>query len=111
MKNFKLSYLIIILYISIILVLGTLFIPTYVDNSSQLLAVQYGYPLHFVSQNIGTFEPPVFPYKASFISPWEYPAQFNIINFIASIIIVFIVFYIFLCAYFLITNLFRNKKV
>lgn len=98
MKNIK------ILLLAVILVLLSLYIPSLIRNREEMSAVHLGYPIHFIQQDIsslswGEIDSAPFPQRASFVSPWEYPFNFNWLNFIASILIVFGL--LFLVKYFL----------
>lgn len=78
----------VIFVISLFIVLATLSVPQTVYTKEDMSALKLGYPIHFVTQDVSHFDPPL-PWKYSFSSPWENPAKVQWVNFLLSIILTF----------------------
>ena len=90
-----------LVFISILLVLFSLFIPKKVDNRAELANNKLGYPIHFIVQDssdlsIGEPDSPPFPYRLGLISIWNYPNRFLRDNFLLSIIVTYVILYVLL---------------
>lgn len=78
-----------LLFVSALLVMTSLFIPKRVDDRTELGNVKLGFPVHFVVQDssglaIGEPDSPSFPYRVRFI--WENSARFIQDNFLLSVV-------------------------
>lgn len=74
------------------LVLATLAIPVTVDGPAELARVRFGGPVPFIKQNLSELIPMGghvdFPYHTSFLSPWEFPADFSMLAFLVDVAVV-----------------------
>lgn len=80
-----------VIFVTCILLVGTLFVPTTVYTSSQERSIELGYPSRFVVQNssydfIETYQT---PYTYSLKSPWEHTTRIIWGKFFLSFIIIF----------------------
>lgn len=73
---------------SLIIVIGTLSIPETVNNKEDMRAMEFGYPISFITQDLSRYDPP-FPWEYSFSSPWENPFKISWGNFLLSYLIIF----------------------
>lgn len=85
----KVTKYITIAIFSFIIVISTLSIPKNVYDKADMVDMQFGYPVQFITQDLTRNDPP-FPWSYSFSSPWEHPFTFSVVNFVASYLIVFI---------------------
>ncbi len=79
---------------SLLLVTGSLFLPSVLREKAQSTTVEFGLPLKFIVQQqytggIGIREGPSLPYMISIQSPWENPTQFIKSRYFLNILIVF----------------------
>ena len=79
------------LLVSLTVVAASLIIPVKVDNRAEMEEVRLGYPMHFVTQDISATDPPSFPRRENFQSPWENPAVFQVDQFLLSALVVLLV--------------------
>ena len=75
-------------FIALIIVIGTLSIPKTVYNKTDMQTVELGYPISFIIQDFTRLDPP-FPWEYNFGSPWEDPFRISWINFLLSYLIIF----------------------
>ena len=75
-------------FISLIIVIGTLSVSKTVHNKEGMKAMEFGYPILFITQDL-TSKDPSFPWKYSFSSPWEHPFKISWGNFLLSYLIIF----------------------
>ena len=75
---------------SFIIVIGTLSISKTVYNKEDMKAMEFGYPISFITQNLTRYDPP-FPWKYSFSSPWENSFKISWGNFLLSYLIIFFI--------------------
>lgn len=77
--------------ISVVLTLGTLAIPTTVENSESLRSVSFGYPIAFVEQTLQRYTPPehLYPIRFHLDSPLGSPTRFHFERFALSAIATF----------------------
>ena len=80
----------IILAVSIVLTLSTIFIPVRVPNKLAMRSVELGYPIHYYSQDLSRLDPPSFPRKYPLQSPWEYPFRISTAKFIGNVFTYFL---------------------
>jgi hypothetical protein len=64
----------------------SLFIPTKVNNQSELEEIKLGLPLHFISQNQSNYDPP-FPFTTRLVSPLESKTIIHFPKFFISLLI------------------------
>lgn len=76
--------------ISLIIVIGTLSISKTVYNKEEMKAVEFGYPISFITQDLTAYDPP-FPWKYSFNSPWENPFKISWGNLLLSHLLIFFI--------------------
>ncbi len=76
--------------IALVVVLGSLSIPQTVYNNDDMEATKFGYPIHFITQDVSQYDPP-FPWEYGFTSPWESPTDIHWINLIISYLATFFV--------------------
>ena len=76
--------------VSLIIVIGTLLIPQTVHDKGDMGAMEFGYPIAFVTQDLTHYDPP-FPWKYSFSSLWENPSDISWFNFLFSYLIIFLI--------------------
>ena len=77
-------------YLTIVVLVATLFIPKQVYNYEEMKALHLGYPVGFYVQDFSRYTPLFFPQEFNFGSPWEDPAVINIPYFILSYFIVYL---------------------
>lgn len=80
----------ILLFISAILVLESSIIPIKTMNREELSYLKYGFPLHFIYQDQSHLNIDKFPCYIQLSSPLENPTKFNFLNFIISVLIIWI---------------------
>ncbi|MFH1318645.1 MAG: hypothetical protein ABIH71_06490 [Candidatus Omnitrophota bacterium] len=88
--NSKHKYYLVML-LSLFLVSVSIFIPVKINTQMELSKIQLGFPLKFLIQDQGHLDPPFFPWKTNFMSPWEYPFYFSWVKFSLSFFTVFII--------------------
>jgi hypothetical protein len=69
-------------------VIGSVLIPSTIQQREELTRVSFGYPLSFIAQNRDSRDYPSFPVNVSISSPWEYPTQIQWISFVVDLLIV-----------------------
>ncbi len=90
MRHLKLSPFIGVLLVSVVCTLATVALPQ-VKQRQELSSVWEGRPFPFIHQDFSGIDPPSFPLKVSFASPWEYGISFHLGNFLMSLLFFFIV--------------------
>jgi len=73
------------------MLIATLFIPKEVHTQEEMKSLVLGYPFGFYVQDFSRFDPPSFPRKYNFGSPWEVPAHVLWDRFIMSYLVIFII--------------------
>lgn len=73
MKNVIIAF--IALVVSMVILMGTLFIPRTVYSKEDMQIMQFGYPFPFITQDLSRLDPPTFPRQYRFGGPWEYPFE------------------------------------
>ena len=79
----------------ILVLLGSLFVPTQVRNQNDLLNHKLGLPLPFVTQDIsnlsiGVEDSPPFPQRFSFLFPLENPTKVLFVNLFVNYLVLFL---------------------
>lgn len=77
--------------VTFIILVGTLSIPKTVNSKEEMKSVKLGYPIAFIDQDFSRLDPPSFPLKQSFGSPWEDIWKVLPFQFILSFGIVFFI--------------------
>lgn len=85
----KFLYYSLVLTLSGSLVLASLTVPVSVANREELAHVKLGLPIPFVIQNMSSYDPPFFPWRFPFVSPWEHPPWVLWPQFFLNIAVVF----------------------
>jgi len=62
-----------IIFLSVLVVVSSLRIPVTLLNRSEMSAVELGYPIGYLIQDISRGDPPEFPIDTGIMSPLEYP--------------------------------------
>lgn len=75
------------LFAGLILTLASLGVPVQVDSHEGLKTVRLGLPFAFLVQDNSRYDPPSFPRKYDFESPWNSPFQFHGSRFAASVLV------------------------
>ncbi|MGD9677584.1 MAG: hypothetical protein AB7V16_04330 [Vulcanibacillus sp.] len=84
-----------ILILSLIITLCTLFVPQKVYIHDELEDLGFGYPVHFVTQNLSKWDPPLPYYMNITLNPWEERIPIlNPFNFLLSLSIVYAILFI-----------------
>ena len=73
MKYLRLKEWLVIGVCTPVIVFITAILPSEVLVRDQLSAVQFGWPFPYMVQNLSRYDPPSYPYSATFGSPWEDP--------------------------------------
>lgn len=79
---------VVVLILSVLFVLASVFFPITVYSKSDLFEVKIGLPLAFIVQEQGGYGPS-FPWQTRFYSVWENPTQILWLQFFLNIAIVF----------------------
>lgn len=64
-----------LMFISLIFLMSSLFFSVSAQNKDSLKNMQIGVPLKFIVQDQSRYDPPSFPWKGKFSSPWENPTR------------------------------------
>lgn len=101
-----------ILILSLVITSCTLFIPQKVYDHDELKDLGFGYPFHFVSQNLSKWDPPLPYYMNIDLNPWENPIpKLNLFNFLLSLSIIYaILFLIRVASLFIYIKIYGIKK-
>lgn len=75
-------------FVSLIIVIGTLSVSKTVHDKGDMKAMEFGYPISFITQDLTAHDPP-FPWKYSFSSPWENPFKISWSDLLLSYLIIF----------------------
>jgi len=75
-------------FLTMMVLVASLFIAKPANNQEELKAIPLGYPLGFYIQNFSRYDPP-FPKEYNLGSPWEDPATIHIPYFLLSYFIVY----------------------
>ncbi len=89
-KILTVKYTFVILLLSLILVLSSMFVPVEIRNKQYQSNIELGLPLKFLNQDQSRLDP-LFPAEVNIDSPWESPIRISLIKFFFSMVIVFIV--------------------
>lgn len=102
-KNFYFKN-IIILFLSFIIVILTLYLPVTIYRQEEFSPVSLGSPFPFIHQ-FQTYTPP-FPWNTSISTPWEHPTQVLWHVFVIDVIIIYIIIFLILKIY----KIIKHKK-
>ena len=83
-----------IIIISIIITFLTVLLPVNINGLEDLNRVKFGYPLNYITQNLSSTDM-YLRENIQFQSIWEFPTSFDLLNFIVSVIIVFLILFVF----------------
>lgn len=59
-----------IFILSLVILFLTLYVPQKVYNHDELIDLGFGYPVHFVTQDLSTYSPPLPYYMSISLNPW-----------------------------------------
>lgn len=85
-KLFKPFYAVLI---SLVVTIGTVYLPVNVNNQVEMSNVKLGYPIPFVNQTLN-YNPPNFPRGYRLSSVLENPTKMIWTNFLASFLLIFL---------------------
>lgn len=80
------------IFISVIIILSTLFLPVTINNQHDLVAVTMGKPIAFFIQDQSKIDPP-FPWRTHIWSANENPSEILWVQFLVSLVITVIIVY------------------
>lgn len=78
-------------FLTIIILVATLFIPKQVYKQEEMKSLPLGYPIGFYIQDFSRYTPLEFPQEFSFGSPWEDPSTIHPVYFLLSYFIVYVI--------------------
>jgi len=74
--------------ISLVVVSATLFLPVTIHADAELKQVYFGWPIHFITQDLSGISPPL-PWQIQISSFWGNPTQISWFGMLFDLIIVF----------------------